>query len=86
MSAKRKGDKQTGRSWFRTERLLQDGGKWFFLTREGKVEGPFSCRFDALNRLSEENGVTPGLTWVWPLVLDGAIVDREPWVADGSAV
>ena len=51
MSAKRKGDKQTGRSWFRTERLLQDGGKWFFLTREGKVEGPFSCRFDALNRL-----------------------------------
>lgn len=51
MSAKRKGDKQTGRSWFRTERLLQDGGKWFFLTREGKVEGPFNCRFDALNRL-----------------------------------
>ena len=36
--------------------------------------GAFALSFDALNHLAEENGVTAGLTWVWPLVLDGAIV------------
>ena len=36
--------------------------------------GAFALSFDALNHLAEENGVTSGLTWVWPLVLDGAIV------------
>ena len=36
--------------------------------------GAFTLSFDALNQLSTENGVTPGLTWVWPVVLDGAIV------------
>ncbi|MAS95564.1 MAG: hypothetical protein CMO55_20375 [Verrucomicrobiales bacterium] len=36
--------------------------------------GAFALSFDALNHLAEENGVTPSLTWVWPLVLDGAIV------------
>lgn len=36
--------------------------------------GAFALSFDALQHLAEENGVTPGLTWVWPLVLDGAIV------------
>jgi len=36
--------------------------------------GAFALSFDALKRLADENGVSPGLTWVWPLVLDGAIV------------
>ncbi len=36
--------------------------------------GAFALSFDALNHLAQENGVTAGLTWVWPLVLDGAIV------------
>lgn len=36
--------------------------------------GAFALSFDALNHLAQENGVTPGLAWVWPLVLDGAIV------------
>jgi len=36
--------------------------------------GAFALSFDALNHLAQENGVTTGLTWVWPLVLDGAIV------------
>lgn len=51
MSAMRRGDTETGRTWFRTDRLMQDGGKWFFVTREGKLEGPFNCRVDAVNRL-----------------------------------
>ncbi|MCG8599438.1 MAG: DUF2637 domain-containing protein [Verrucomicrobiales bacterium] len=36
--------------------------------------GAFALSFDALNHLAKENGVAAGLTWVWPLVLDGAIV------------
>ncbi|MEC5129018.1 DUF2637 domain-containing protein [Verrucomicrobiales bacterium BCK34] len=36
--------------------------------------GAFALSFDALQHLAEENGVTSELTWVWPLVLDGAIV------------
>jgi len=36
--------------------------------------GAFALSFDALNHLAQENGVTANLTWVWPLVLDGAIV------------
>jgi FtsZ-binding cell division protein ZapB len=36
--------------------------------------GAFALSFDALKQLADENGVSPGLTWVWPLVLDGAIV------------
>jgi hypothetical protein len=51
MSARRKTDSPMGRSWFRTERVVQNGGLWFFLTREGTTEGPFSCRTDALNQL-----------------------------------
>jgi len=34
----------------------------------------FALSFDALRDLAHENGVAPGLTWLWPLVLDGAIV------------
>lgn len=51
MSGQRKGDTETERSWFRTDRLMQDGGKWFFVTREGKLEGPFNCRISAIHRL-----------------------------------
>lgn len=36
--------------------------------------GAFALSFDALKQLADENGVSSGLTWVWPLVLDGAIV------------
>jgi hypothetical protein len=36
--------------------------------------GAFALSFDSLNKLAVENGVTVGLTWVWPLVLDGSIV------------
>lgn len=51
MAAKRVEDGEDGRSWFRTDRLVQEGDKWFFLTREGTVEGPFETRIDASERL-----------------------------------
>ena len=52
MAARRKDDAPISRTRFRTERLLQDGGRWFFLTREGSVEGPFGCRADAVEQLA----------------------------------
>jgi len=36
---------------FRSSRFFQDGGKWFFYTREGTVEGPFGFRYEAEERL-----------------------------------
>lgn len=51
MAKGRRNDPQIGRSWFRTERITQDGGKWFFTTREGTIEGPFECRMSAVNQL-----------------------------------
>lgn len=35
--------------------------------------GAFALSFDSLQQLAHEHGVSAGLTWVWPLVLDGAI-------------
>lgn len=51
MASKRVDDDEGGRSWFRTDRLVQEGDKWFFLTREGTVEGPFDTRMQAGERL-----------------------------------
>lgn len=47
---KRKQDNQA-RSHFRTDRFELEDGQWFFRTREGTTEGPFSCEFDARARL-----------------------------------
>jgi hypothetical protein len=30
---------------------VQEGGKWYFHTREGSIEGPFDCRVDAIHQL-----------------------------------
>jgi uncharacterized protein DUF6316 len=49
--AKKRKDDPLERTWFRTERIVQDGGKWYFMTREGTAEGPFNCQLDALQRL-----------------------------------
>ena len=51
MATKRKSDPRISPSRFRTERLTQDGGEWYFTTREGTLEGPFSSRINALNQL-----------------------------------
>ena len=36
---------------FRTSRFVQTGGKWFFFTREGTMEGPFGFKHEAEERL-----------------------------------
>ena len=51
MASKRADDRDDNRSRFRTDRLVEEGGKWFFLTREGTVEGPFESRINAVERL-----------------------------------
>lgn len=36
--------------------------------------GAFALSFTALKELASANGVSVGLTWIWPLILDGAII------------
>jgi hypothetical protein len=42
---------QEPRMWFRTSRFFQQEGKWFFYTREGTMEGPFTSMEAAEDRL-----------------------------------
>ena len=51
MPAIRKDDRKPNGTWFRSDRLVEDGGRWFFLTREGTIEGPFESRLQAVQRL-----------------------------------
>ena len=36
---------------FRSNRFFQNGGRWYFETREGTVEGPFTEKTDAERHL-----------------------------------
>ena len=51
MASRRADDPIDSHSWFRTDRLVEEGGKWYFLTREGTVEGPFDSRMEAVERI-----------------------------------
>ena len=51
MAARRKNDDRISRTRFRTDRMVEDGGRWYFLTREKTIEGPFDCRADAIDQL-----------------------------------
>lgn len=51
MARRRKNDDPNGRLYFRSERIVQEQGKWHFLTRERTLEGPFETRMDAVRRL-----------------------------------
>ncbi len=48
---RRKTDSLQSGSKFRTERMVENGGRWYFYTREGSMEGPFETRMDAQERL-----------------------------------
>lgn len=50
MAENRKGD-LAPYTKFRSSRFCKDGGSWYFLTREGTVEGPFEFKLEAENRL-----------------------------------
>jgi len=39
-------------SKFRPSRFSKDGGKWYFATREGTLEGPFELKSAAEERLT----------------------------------
>lgn len=48
---RREKDAPGSRATFRTERMFENGGKWYFFTREGSTEGPFESQLDAQERL-----------------------------------
>ncbi|MEM9255454.1 MAG: DUF6316 family protein [Pseudomonadota bacterium] len=50
MSVKRKDDCGNA-TRFRTDRMINEDGQWYFFTREGTIEGPFSDRLQARSRL-----------------------------------
>lgn len=50
--AKRRSDTKT-QPRFRTDRFVEEGGKWFFFTREGTMEGPFEDMIEATIRLEK---------------------------------
>jgi hypothetical protein len=50
MSAKRRDDTRVP-NVFRTDRMVQEGGMWFFYTREGTLEGPFDGHLQATIQL-----------------------------------
>jgi hypothetical protein len=41
VASRRKDDGAKFKNWFRTDRMFEDNGGWFFFTREGTIEGPF---------------------------------------------
>ena len=51
MTTRRQDDDPTSRARFRTDRVVNDNGKWYFLTREGRAEGPFASERDAMEHL-----------------------------------
>lgn len=51
MTTRRKAEELETRSWFRSDRMFQEGRNWFFQTREGTVEGPYGDRMEAARRL-----------------------------------
>lgn len=50
MKRKRRTDPEA-LSVYRAERVVSQGGKWFFYTREGTIEGPFRDKITCLNQL-----------------------------------
>ena len=51
MSDRRKKDSDAYTK-FRPSRFVKEGGKWYFSTREGTMEGPFELKPDAEDRLN----------------------------------
>ncbi|MEE4252170.1 MAG: DUF6316 family protein [Alcanivoracaceae bacterium] len=45
----RKGD--DNKTFFNSDRFFNEGGKWFFTTREGQLMGPYDSRKDAEQEL-----------------------------------
>jgi Domain of unknown function (DUF6316) len=52
MIHKRASDTREG-TYFRSNRMIRENGKWFFLTRESTVEGPYETEHEAQTYLSD---------------------------------
>ena len=50
MAHKRKSDLKVN-AWYRTDRMLEYDGLWYFHTREKTIEGPLHSEHDAQSRL-----------------------------------
>ena len=50
MEAKRRDDLEI-KTRFRSDRINEHRGKWFFHTREGAIEGPFEDHFEASHQV-----------------------------------
>lgn len=48
---RRREDGPDSRTNFRTERMFESAGGWYFYTREGSTEGPYESKLDAQQRL-----------------------------------
>jgi hypothetical protein len=72
MSAKRRDDTRVP-NVFRTDRMVQEGGMWFFYTREGTLEGPFDGQLEATIQLDKYIKV----------VNSGLLLEREIGFQDG---
>ena len=47
MKGKRKDDRPGKHIWFRSERMTNNNGHWYFVTREGTLEGPYADELQA---------------------------------------
>ena len=48
MTTQRKDDGPDYKNHFATERMFESDGYWYFYTREGTTEGPYSTQRDAV--------------------------------------
>jgi hypothetical protein len=51
MSDKRIEDFGKQRTWYRSDRMMEQNGQWYYLTREGTIEGPYDTRLKAVGAL-----------------------------------
>ena len=51
MARKRVEDFGRQSTWYRSDRMIEQDGKWYFQTREGNIEGPYNTRLEAANAL-----------------------------------
>lgn len=45
--APRRRDDAGRQTWYRSDRMINDNGQWYFCTRESTIEGPFETKADA---------------------------------------
>ena len=67
------------KTYFRTKRLYQENGQWYFFTREGTMEGPFQDKVHALKMLDNyirvmKSDFAP--TMVFKMMEDGELPGR----------